>query len=206
MKNTNLSSEILFARHGQSEANAAGFLAGQKDVELTEEGIRQARETGAQLLEKGVVFDKIVTSPLIRAQQTAYEIADTIGYTGDIVTLKDLKERNGGTFQGRDIQEFYAASDNDIVVAGGESLADFSDRLKRVNISLGLIATGKRVLVVGHAEAFRMAQANSAGIAPELYTTIEAPRNAEVYKYPIVKSEDIAFDALVKARTLYYKR
>lgn len=199
MKNTNNSSEILFARHGQSEANAGGFLAGQRDVNLTEEGVRQARETGAQLLRDGIVFDTIVSSPLSRAQQTAREIAETIGYSGDITTIKDLTERNGGAFQGGDLQKFYAARDEDIVATGGESLLDFSDRLKRASVLLGLIATGRRVLVVGHAEAFRMAQANSAGIPPEFYTTIDAPRNAQLYKYPMTAPLDTEYDAMSKA-------
>ena len=56
-------------RHGQSTANAAGVLSGWHDVELTELGVRQAEIAGGNLAGKS--FDKVVTSDLQRAHETA---------------------------------------------------------------------------------------------------------------------------------------
>ena len=54
----------LLLRHGQSQANLDGVLAGHLDSALTEEGLRQARRVAAALRE--VPIRRIVTSPLSR--------------------------------------------------------------------------------------------------------------------------------------------
>lgn len=59
---------VYFVRHGQSEANANGTYSGWAHVPLTEKGIADAAKAGEIL--KGVRFDKVYSSDLLRARQT----------------------------------------------------------------------------------------------------------------------------------------
>lgn len=83
---------IYLIRHGDSE-RAAGRKS-DFDRELTEEGKQKILKAAKYW--KNVVpgFDYIISSPLIRAKQTAEIIADTFHYKNDIVFDDSL--RNGG--------------------------------------------------------------------------------------------------------------
>ncbi|MCM1498829.1 MAG: histidine phosphatase family protein [Clostridium sp.] len=61
--------EIYIVRHGETVWNANKLLQGSTDIELSENGRALAGETGANL--EAVHFDKIYSSPLIRAYETA---------------------------------------------------------------------------------------------------------------------------------------
>ncbi|MEK6895821.1 MAG: histidine phosphatase family protein [Nanoarchaeota archaeon] len=68
--------KIILVRHGQSEANAAGIRQGSEDnwtdTQLSEKGINQVKKLAERL--KDEKFDKIYSSNLKRAIQTAEEI------------------------------------------------------------------------------------------------------------------------------------
>lgn len=68
---------LLLIRHGQSEGNAAGVLQGQLDYGLSDLGRRQAEATGAAL--RGEAVTRLVTSPLLRAADTAAILAAHLG-------------------------------------------------------------------------------------------------------------------------------
>src|SRR5512145_612212 len=70
---------ITLLRHGESEGNLAGVIQGQMDLPLTPRGCRQAEALGKHWKAKGVTFDRIVTSPLLRARQTAEIVAAELG-------------------------------------------------------------------------------------------------------------------------------
>ncbi len=56
---------IYFVRHGESEANLKGVFAGQRDNSLlTEKGKQQARVTAQNIKNKGILIDRIISSPL----------------------------------------------------------------------------------------------------------------------------------------------
>ena len=61
--------EIYIIRHGETVWNAKKLLQGSTDIELNEYGRALAGETGENL--ENVHFDKIYSSPLIRAYETA---------------------------------------------------------------------------------------------------------------------------------------
>lgn len=61
--------ELYVIRHGESEANAGGYFAGWAQVSLTEKGRRDAAMAGRLL--KGLHFDRVYSSDLLRAVQTA---------------------------------------------------------------------------------------------------------------------------------------
>ncbi|MCD7762698.1 MAG: histidine phosphatase family protein [Lachnospiraceae bacterium] len=62
---------LYIIRHGQTEWNSSYRLQGRTDVPLNENGRDLARKTGEGLTRAGVCFDRIYTSPLSRARETA---------------------------------------------------------------------------------------------------------------------------------------
>jgi len=62
--------KLVLLRHGQSEWNLENRFTGWTDVDLTEEGIAQARHAGQLLKERGYSFDIAFTSVLKRAIKT----------------------------------------------------------------------------------------------------------------------------------------
>ena len=63
--------KVYFVRHGETFLNVECRLAGQIETELTENGKKQADETGKKLFEMGVCPDVILCSPYKRAVETA---------------------------------------------------------------------------------------------------------------------------------------
>ena len=62
-------SQWIFVRHGQSVANAEGWLSGWEDVPLTSQGIEEARLAQKEL--EGEIFNRVLCSDLQRARHTA---------------------------------------------------------------------------------------------------------------------------------------
>lgn len=69
---------VTLLRHGESVGNAEGYHQGHADFELTEKGRAQARALASRWLTEGVTFDHAMTSPLLRARQTAEIIASAL--------------------------------------------------------------------------------------------------------------------------------
>lgn len=68
---------LVLVRHGQSEGNARNLVQGHLDFGLTELGLKQAEATARRLA--GERFDRILTSPLLRASATAELIGAATG-------------------------------------------------------------------------------------------------------------------------------
>ena len=66
---------MVLIRHGQSTRNKDNRFTGWTDVDLTEQGVREAREAGAVLKEKGFTFDMAFTSVLKRSIRTLWIIS-----------------------------------------------------------------------------------------------------------------------------------
>ena len=100
--------EIYIVRHGQTIWNASNLLQGSADIELNERGRALAGETGRNL--EKVPFDKIYSSPLIRA----YETACLIRGHRNIPIIRDerLKELNFGVNEGKNFKELLADTSN----------------------------------------------------------------------------------------------
>jgi broad specificity phosphatase PhoE len=70
--------EITFLRHGESIGNAEGYFQGQHDFKLTERGKEQAVALANRWGSKNRSFDQIISSPLLRAKQTAEIISNSL--------------------------------------------------------------------------------------------------------------------------------
>ena len=93
--------KLVLVRHGQSMWNLENRFTGWTDVELSEQGIKEAKEAGKVLKEKGFSFDVAYTSVLKRANDTLEYILEELGEQ-DIPVKKSwrLNERHYGALQG----------------------------------------------------------------------------------------------------------
>lgn len=93
--------KLVLVRHGQSMWNLENRFTGWTDVELSEQGIKEAKEAGKVLKEKGFNFDIAYTSVLKRANDTLKYILEELGEE-NIPVKKSwrLNERHYGALQG----------------------------------------------------------------------------------------------------------
>jgi broad specificity phosphatase PhoE len=94
---------ITFLRHGESEGNAGGYIQGQSDLPLTENGLRQAEDLAQAWKSEGMWFHQIVSSPLKRASQTAEVIAKILETPIEFDPI--WMERGFGEIEGKSLEE-----------------------------------------------------------------------------------------------------
>ena len=68
--------KLVLLRHGESIWNKENKFTGWIDVDLSEKGIEEARESGKILKKEGYVFDVAFTSVLKRAIRTLWIVID----------------------------------------------------------------------------------------------------------------------------------
>ncbi len=94
---------LVLLRHGESDWNAKSLFTGWVDVDLTDQGRREATRGGSLLTEAGVLPDVLHTSVLRRAIQTAQLCLDSIDrHWLDVRRSWRLNERHYGALQGKD--------------------------------------------------------------------------------------------------------
>jgi 2,3-bisphosphoglycerate-dependent phosphoglycerate mutase len=89
---------FVFLRHGESTGNAEKRHQGQADFPLTERGKKQAEKLAKYWLNKGITFDKAISSPLIRAKETAEILINHL--KTDLVFDPLWMERDNGQLAG----------------------------------------------------------------------------------------------------------
>ena len=151
---------LYLVRHGETEMNQRGCYYGTTDVPLTEKGRAQAAALGRYL--KGMDLDRILSSPLRRATETAGEIRALCRDCVAIECDSRLAEQNFGIFEGHtygELAEQYpeelAAWNQDFDtyrIPGGESFLDVRRRLDRFVAELWDEAgkSDAAVLIVAH--------------------------------------------------------
>lgn len=120
----------LILRHGESNANAANVFRSRLDPPLTDKGLKQA-EAAAAFISENFKITRIISSPMLRAMQTADAVAEEVGIP--VIQDRGLMCWNIGFLAGKDrveygpILELYV--DNpDLVIPDGESLDYFTVR------------------------------------------------------------------------------
>ncbi len=91
---------LYLARHGQDEDNAANILNGHRDTPLTTLGREQAAHLAATIIEHKIKLEKIYSSPLQRAFQTAEIVAKTLDLPAP-EKVELLIERDFGIMSGK---------------------------------------------------------------------------------------------------------
>ena len=99
-------SKLVFIRHGQSEWNLKNLFTGWTDVNLSENGVAEAKEAGRKLKDAGIQLDQAYTSVLKRAIMTlhyALEESDQL-WIPEVKSWR-LNERHYGDLQGQNKAE-----------------------------------------------------------------------------------------------------
>lgn len=98
--------KVVLVRHGQSEWNALNLFTGWSDVDLTEQGIAEAKRAGRVIQQSGIQFDHVYFSVLKRAIKTGHIILDEIeqDWLPEEKTWR-LNERHYGALQGLNKKE-----------------------------------------------------------------------------------------------------
>lgn len=92
---------VVLTRHGQSQWNSRRLFTGWSDPPLSEEGEHQARHAGAALAARQVTIDRVYTSLLSRARQTASIMLAVAGaHPVPVATDWRLNERHLGRLEG----------------------------------------------------------------------------------------------------------
>lgn len=93
--------KLVFIRHGLSEWNALNQFTGWVDVDLSEQGVSEAKEAGQKIKKAGIEFDLTYTSLLKRAIKTCHYVLEE----SDQMWIPECKswrlnERHYGELQG----------------------------------------------------------------------------------------------------------
>jgi 2,3-bisphosphoglycerate-dependent phosphoglycerate mutase len=98
--------KLVLLRHGQSDWNLKNLFTGWTDVDLTAQGVEEAKAAAKQLLEEDLSFDIAFTSVLTRAIRTLWLVLDEMQLMWIPVERHwRLNERHYGDLQGLDKAE-----------------------------------------------------------------------------------------------------
>ncbi len=136
---------FYFVRHGETESNVLGIVAGSTDVPLTARGRTQALAAAETLKAAGVTA--VYSSPLVRARDTAHCIAGALGLP--VVIIPELAERNWGELEGKP----RGLRRRGMVPNGADTPQQFLHRILR---GLRKIDGGGIPLIVAHSGVFRV--------------------------------------------------
>ena len=150
---------LYLLRHGQTEFNVKKLVQGRCDSPLTDLGRQQARAAAAWLKAHGVVPDKVVSSPLGRAMDTASLVAaELLGPDAAVEPCEGIIERCYGTFEEgphdalpTDVWD----PGEDLVPFGGEGSQALQARMVSTLTNLMGIDGVKTLLAVSHGSASR---------------------------------------------------
>ena len=140
--------KIYLIRHGETEWTRSGKHTGRTDIPLTKNGENQSLNIGRYL--KGMGFQKVLTSPLIRAKETCR----LAGLFAHAIIDEELIEWNYGEYEGITSAEIRIKNPHWAIFTGGapggESVADIGARAGRVLGKLRSIPGDVAVFSHGH--------------------------------------------------------
>ena len=184
---------LILVRHGQSEWNSKNLFTGWKDPGLTELGIKEAKDAGKLIADKGIIFNLMYTSMLTRAQKTGDLILQEMRHP-EITIIKNeaLNERNYGSLAGLnkddarkkwgDDQVHIWRRSFDIPPPDGESLKDTAERVLPYFKSeiMPKVIEGSSILIAAHGNSLRSLIMDLDSISSEEIVNLEIPTGAPI--------------------------
>ena len=129
--------KLFLIRHGQTDWNIIGKIQGSCDIELNNNGIKQAKELSNKVLENKYRFSRIYSSPQRRAVKTA-EILSKVTNV-EYISTEGLEEINLGEWEGlswAEVKEKYSTEYDEWYInrrytkpPKGESYQDMVERV-----------------------------------------------------------------------------
>ena len=169
--NNNTPRRVILARHGQTEWNKERRFQGRTNVQLTEEGKRQAYSLALRL--ESWPPEVIYTSPLDRALYTANVIGERVNIKP--IVLAELQEINFGSWEGQSIAGLEREQHENFSKwradpffnppAGAETWEQLYTRLSRA-VKTFLDGSYKNIVVVSHGGIMRALYAVFTGLNP----------------------------------------
>jgi len=165
---------LLMLRHGQTEFSAQRRYSGRADLPLTELGERQATAAAARLANTGDVV-AVVSSPMLRARQTAQPVAGALGVP--LRVHDGLIEADFGAWEGLTFAEASARdpelhtrwlTDTSVAPPDGESMDAVHRRVRRVRDQLIAEHGGATVVVVSHVTPIKSLLRMALDVGPSL--------------------------------------
>jgi len=144
-------------RHGATDWNLQGRCQGSTDRDLSDVGVRQAKQIAELLSEEEI--HAVYSSHLRRARQTAERISQP--HNLPVLIEQEVRELDHGELEGLTFNEIKAnyadflvrwrSEPAEICVPGGERLADVAERAwNGLNQIVQRHADAERILVVSH--------------------------------------------------------
>ena len=160
--------KLYVARHGQTEWNLMNKVCGRTDLPLTELGLKQA-ETLA-LGTKELAIDRIISSPMLRARQTAAPTARELGIAVEVDDR--LIEQDYGIYEGVSrFDEGFLGNKRQFAFRypGGESMMDVAYRVYSLLEELKRDGNSKGILLVCHGGVCRVIRTYFEDMTNEAY-------------------------------------
>lgn len=203
--------EVYIVRHGETIWNEKRLLQGNEDIELNEKGRELARITGKAL--EDVHFDKIYSSPLIRAYETANLIKG--GRNIEIIRDDRLRELSFGINEGKDsikiredvnnpFHNFFAHPELYAAPEGGETLEHICERAKEFvkEVLEPHINEWERVMIVAHGALNKALMCYLMNHGIDEYWAGGLQRNCGVI---ILNANDEGYYLIEESKTFYSK-
>jgi len=163
--------ELVLARHGETDYNRHGRWQGHLDIPLNEAGRRQAAALAEAL--RGERLDAVFTSDLARARHTAAVVADRLGLQLEVDAR--LRERRFGAWEGlssAEIARLHPIDWERWQRGDGHGPPD-AERYEAVRerVRAAVLVIGQRyptggVLLVGHGGPLRVIRGLAQGVEP----------------------------------------
>ena len=177
---------LVLLRHGQSDWNLKNLFTGWKDIDLSPQGVEEARAAGRRLKARNLSFDFCFTSALIRARHTLKLVLDELGQPDlPIAADQALNERDYGELSGLnkdDARQRWGVDQvqiwrrsYDVAPPGGESLKDTVARALPYYCQhiLPRVLGGQRVLDAAHGNSLRALVMVLDQMTPKTIPTLE---------------------------------
>ena len=172
---------FYFVRHGETVWNVENKICGATDIELTMKGHDQAIEAGKKILEMNIRAHKIISSPLVRASETARHISEITGIPMEVEPR--LIEQNFGRYEStpRDGAEFHEAK-KDLAsrFTSGESMLQVAHRI--YGLLDDIKAGDKEYILVAHNGLVRIIESYFREMSNEEFSSIGIG-NCEIKRY-----------------------
>jgi broad specificity phosphatase PhoE len=181
---------LIFIRHGQSLANSEVKFAGHSDFDLSDLGKKQA-VLAAEFIKENYKIDKIYSSDLLRAYNTARPIAEKLNM--DIIATQRFREIRAGLWEGLTFAEIaekfpqeYGVWKNNFSMAKcpeGESAEDVYKRISKVVDDISIENPDKTILIAAHATVIRACECRARGFNEKQMGMVEFSHNASINIY-----------------------
>lgn len=157
---------LILLRHGQTTANAQSLLQGRIDLNLDVVGQQQAALCG-QFVRQHFPHARIVSSPLLRAQQTALAISQHVEIDERFIEL-DYGSWDGIAMSAIDPAQWAGWRSNPhFRPPNGESLVELDERVRPALEELREEAMEKHIVIVSHVSPIKSAVTWALGTGPE---------------------------------------